>query len=259
MEENPSLSHNDIDKLVEDYLGITTYHVVADPLGDYIKHVDCWGKLLDVDKILIGQVASSDSRYQDYEDMATYFSNAISSWGTPFQVFRVFSPGGSYVTPYTNSLILNKRVFVPISGCQYDAAAIEVYKEALPGYEIISVESTAWYNTDALHCRSRGLANNKTVYIKHTPITKVSNTQTEIDFNAEIRAYSGQALNQDSVILFYKKSSETSYTISNLELSEKFNYETAISDFTIGDTIQYYIYAVDMAGNNRFHPQFSRC
>ena len=253
-EENPSLSHSDIDQLVEDYLGINTYHVVADPLGDYIKHVDCWGKFLDIDKILIGQVAQSDSRYQDYEDMATYFSNAISSWGTPFQVFRVFSPGGSYVTPYTNSLILNKRVFVPISGCQYDAAAIEVYKQALPGYEIISVESNAWYNTDALHCRTRGLANNKAVNIKHTPIVQVSYLESEIDFNAEIRAYSGQALYQDSVILFYKNSYETSYTTSNLTLGQNFNYQTSISNFTNGDTIEYYIYAVDMAGNNRYHP-----
>ncbi len=253
-EENSTLSHNDIDDLVEDYLGITTYHVVADPLGDYIKHVDCWGKLLDIDKILIGQVASSDSRYQDYEDMATYFSNSISSWGTPFQVFRVFSPGGSYVTPYTNSLILNKRVFVPISGCQYDADAIEVYKEAMPGYEIIGVQSTGWYNTDALHCRTRGIANNQAVNIMHTPITQASYLDSDIDFNAEIRAYSGQALYQDSVVLYYKKSYENTYYSSNLIVGQNFNYSTTLSNFTIGDTIDYYIYAVDMAGNNRYHP-----
>lgn len=253
-EENATLSHEEVNSLVKNYLGIETYHVVADPLDEYIKHVDCWAKLLDVDKILIGQVAQSDYRYQDYEDAANYFANTLSSWGTPFQVFRVFSPGGSYVTPYTNSLILNKRVFLPISGCQYDAAAVEVYKKAMPGYEIITVESNAWYNTDALHCRTRGIAYNKAVYIDHTPIIEASYLDTEIDFNAEIRAYSGKALYQDSVILFYKKSSETTYSSSTFEAGTENNYNTSITDFTAGDTIDYYIYAVDMESNRRFHP-----
>lgn len=87
---------------MQNYLGIDTYHVVPDPLGDYIKHIDCWGKFLDVDKVLIGQVPSSDPRYADYEAAADYFANQTSSYGTPFQVFRVYSPeitGTQRLTP----------------------------------------------------------------------------------------------------------------------------------------------------------------
>ena len=42
--------------MVHDYLGIETYHVVPDVNGEYIKHIDCWGKLLSPDTILIRSV-----------------------------------------------------------------------------------------------------------------------------------------------------------------------------------------------------------
>ncbi len=40
--ENPGLTHEQINQMVHDYLGINTYHVVADVNGEYIKHIDCW-------------------------------------------------------------------------------------------------------------------------------------------------------------------------------------------------------------------------
>ena len=51
-QENPTLSQQQVDNLVDDYLGVTDYHVVDDPNNTYIDHIDCWGKFLDVDKIL---------------------------------------------------------------------------------------------------------------------------------------------------------------------------------------------------------------
>ncbi len=111
--ENPDYTAEDVDSLVYHYLGIETYHVLPDPLGDYIEHIDCWGKFLDVDKVLIGQVPESDPRYDDFEYVADYFASTPSSYGNNYQVYRVQTPGGNPPTPYTNSLILNKRVFVP--------------------------------------------------------------------------------------------------------------------------------------------------
>jgi agmatine deiminase len=153
-EENPQYSHSEIDTMVWDYLGIHKYNVVPDPLGEYIKHIDCWGKFLDVDKILIGQVPQSDYRYNDFEYVANYFAFQISAYGTPFKVYRVFTPGTSPGTPYTNSLILNKKVFVPITGSPNDNAAIQVYQQAMPGYEIFGIMDNSWVNTDAIHCRA---------------------------------------------------------------------------------------------------------
>ena len=73
--ENTSLSHTQVDNLMLDYMGISNYHVLTDPLDEYIEHIDCWGKFLDVDKVLITQVPQSDYRYADFEAMADYWEN----------------------------------------------------------------------------------------------------------------------------------------------------------------------------------------
>ena len=146
---------------MNDYLGINPYHVTIDPQGDYIAHVDCWGKYLAPDKILIAQLPESNPRYQYYEQVAEYFETTNCCWGYPYRVYRVFEPGGYTLAPYTNSLILNKTVYVPLgTNSTYNNDALAVYQEAMPGYEIVGVTNngyTGWENTDALHCRTRGV------------------------------------------------------------------------------------------------------
>ena len=72
-----------VNQQMNNYISINDYHVTDDPLNDYIKHIDCWGKFLDVDKVLIAQVRTDDSSYSDYERIASYFSGQISAYGTP--------------------------------------------------------------------------------------------------------------------------------------------------------------------------------
>ncbi|HER45514.1 MAG TPA: peptidyl-arginine deiminase, partial [Thermoplasmatales archaeon] len=111
--ENPGLSHAQIDQLMSDNLGINTYHVVPDVNGDYIKHIDCWAKYLAPDVILIREVPSSHSQYTLIEAAVDYFESQISCYETPYEVVRVYTPSNE---PYTNSLILNNKVFVPMMG-----------------------------------------------------------------------------------------------------------------------------------------------
>ena len=133
---------DDVRKKMLDYLGIDNYHITIDPQNDYIAHVDCWGKYLAPDKILIAKLPQSDSRYEDYEEVANYFATTNCCWGYPYKVYRVEEPGGSIVAPYTNSLILNKTVYVPLgSNSTYNERALQVYRDAMPGYEVIPVSS----------------------------------------------------------------------------------------------------------------------
>jgi agmatine/peptidylarginine deiminase len=103
-------------------------------------------------------VPESDYRYADFEFVANYFALQTSSWGDPYQVYRVYTPGDYPYTPYTNSLILNKKVFVPITGSQWDDEALLAYQAAMPGYEIVGIMHDTWETTDALHCRAKGIA-----------------------------------------------------------------------------------------------------
>jgi hypothetical protein len=42
-EENSSQSHAAIAQLLEDFTGVTNFHVIPDPNNTYIDHIDCWG------------------------------------------------------------------------------------------------------------------------------------------------------------------------------------------------------------------------
>ena len=105
-EENNE-SDNQVDQIMEDYYGIHTYHVIDDPNGTYIDHIDCWGKYLSPHKVLIREVPTWHSQYDEIEDVVDYFENTTTSYGGPWEIFRVYTPSNQ---PYTNSLILNDKV-----------------------------------------------------------------------------------------------------------------------------------------------------
>ncbi len=164
------------------FLGTNTYHVLTDPTGTYIGHIDCWGKFLTDDKVLITQ--SMDPKTNEgLDNIAQYFEEQ------GFHVYRVTAPNiyvpdekeePATTAPYTNSLILNKHVYVPLCGNQkYDNDAIQVYQEALgKDYTIegiIGKKDAPWLGTDALHCRTNAIP--KTVvdrWLKSQTYTTVS-------------------------------------------------------------------------------------
>ena len=149
------------------FMGIHTYHVLTDPSGTYIGHIDCWGKFLAPRKFLIAE--SEDAKVNDaYNHIAESFKNE------GFEVYRILcqdifipntmgSASAATTSAYTNSLILNDHVYVPIVGGKfkdYDEKALAVYREALPDYTIVGIigkPENPWYGTDALHCRTRGI------------------------------------------------------------------------------------------------------
>jgi len=142
-----------IDNIMEDYYGINTYHVVADPNNEYIDHIDCWGKFLSHNKVLLREVPISHPQYDKIEEVVDYFSSILTFEGLPWEVFRVYTPNDQ---PYTNSLILNNKVFVPIMNSSYDGQALEVYDIAMPDHIILPFTGT-WESTDGLHCRVKGI------------------------------------------------------------------------------------------------------
>lgn len=127
---------------------------MADPNNEYINHVDCWAKYLSAETVLVRRVPPSHPQYDEVEAVASYLRDvAITSSGGAWTLVRVDTPSDQ---PYTNSLILNQRVFVPITGSTYDAAALDAYRAAMPGYTIVGYTGS-WQPTDALHCRTRGI------------------------------------------------------------------------------------------------------
>ncbi len=252
-EENPTLTEEDIDSLVYNYLGIEDYYIVDDPLGEYIKHIDCWGKFLSPGKVIIGQVPETDDRYEDFEAAANFFKTTTSPYGVPYEVFRVFTPGSPTDTPYTNSLILNNKVFVPLTGSQWDDEALESYEEAMPGYDVIGITYGGWINTDALHCRTKGVADLGMLYIDHVPVLGTISYQNAIDLTADIYAYSGEDIYSDSVLIWYSIDSGD-YQVANMTYENGNTWTGTITGLQPGDEVDYYLYAADKSGRHATHP-----
>ncbi|MGI6717815.1 MAG: agmatine deiminase family protein [Bacteroidales bacterium] len=257
LEENTNYTEAQIRQHFNDYLGVENYMITEDPLADYIKHIDCWGKFLAPNKVIIGQVPESDPRYQSFEDVANLFANTTSAWGMPFEVYRVYTPGaqGYYgqATPYSNSLILNNKVFVALTGSSHDAAAIESYQQAMPGYEIIGIYYNGWLDTDALHCRTHEIIDREMLYIKHQPyFGEVQSEDGSVEFTTELYSYGNHTIYSDSVFV-YVKQGNGNFNAYNLTNSANNTWTATVTGLQPGE-IEYYIYAADNSGRRECHP-----
>ena len=146
------------------FMGINSYHVLSDPTGTYIGHIDCWGKFLDVNKVVVAK-SQDENTNKAFDNIAKSFEK------DGFEVFRLMCQNVQINYPqkqettaaYTNCLILNKYVYVPMAGKgyeQFDKEAIELYQEAMPGYTVIGINGKTdypWLGTDAMHCRTRAI------------------------------------------------------------------------------------------------------
>lgn len=254
--ENSSLTPAQVDARMQDYLGITSYHVVQDPNNTYIDHIDCWGKFLAPDKVLIRSVPESHPQYDELEQTADYFANLDCAWGYPYKVYRVNTPQNQ---PYTNSLILNNRVFVPIMNSTHDNAALQIYEVALPGYEVVGVPSSgyiAWESTDALHCRTHEIPDMNMLHISHMPYFGEQPHGVDLDFNATLTAHSAQPVYPDSAYVRYQLNQDAWQTFMLTHIGGN-DYTTSFGGFVPGDTIRYYIHAADQSGRSANHPRFA--
>jgi len=254
--ENSSLTQAQVNARMLAYMGIVNYHVLPDPNNTYIDHIDCWGKFLAPDKVLIRSVPSTHSQYTAIEQTAAYFASQNCAWGYPYKVYRVYTPQNQ---PYTNSLILNRKVFVPIMNSTHDAAALQSYRDAMPGYEVIGVAGTTsapWESTDALHCRAHEIPDQVMLHISHLPHWGILPYAASLEFNAVIKAHSGQPVIADSVYVRYRKNQEAWQTLPLSYLSGA-DYSASLTNFTHGDTIRYFIHAADASGRSLSHPYFA--
>ena len=244
-EEN-EIPDADVLEAMLEYYGIETYHVLPDPNNTYIDHIDCWGKYLSPTKVLIRDVPSDHAQYDEIEETAEYFGNSTNEWGEPWEVYRVWTPNDQ---PYTNSLILNEKILVPITGGSWDDEALTVYETAFPGYEVLGFTGS-WESTDALHCRVKGIPDLDMLQIFHDPIN--DNTAPEQNGHkviAIVDDLSEAGLIEDSIKIFWKTADIDSWTSVLMYVTdEPDTYTGWIPAAADSGMIQYFIMAGESSG-----------
>jgi len=259
-----NIEENEFINIVEEYLNIDNYHIFENPNVASIQHIDCLAKLVNSETIIIKQVPESSPEYECMEDFAQSFYELNTFYHRPFKIHRILCPEINTwwgevnpVAAYTNSLILNNKVLVPQYGIPEDSQALQVYQEAMPGYDVIGFDgalNNPWYSEDALHCRTMGVFDPSMMHISHKSIRseELINNET-IYIEVEIIDYSN--FNTNSVILHWKYSAEDGpFGEVALNLESDNIYIGIFPALNSNSLIEYFITATNISGDINSHP-----
>ena len=247
---------------METYTGTNNYVITIDPQGDYIAHIDCWAKIVAPDKIIVAKLPQSDSRYLDYEQVATELGNLDCIYGYKYRIYRVEEPGGETIAPYTNSLIANKHVYVPLGeNSTYNQKALQVYEDALPGYTVHGVQGynfnqdDCFLNTDALHCRTHEIPDAKMLFIDSREVYRGNvEYQSEYLIKTNVVSYAGGNIEQNVVKIKYSINNSAFITSQMSQYLDTTNYTFKFTGLNHGDDVRYYIEATDSLSNSSVDP-----
>jgi len=248
-DENLTKTPAQIDSIMLAYLG-NQYTVLDYIESGGIHHIDCWAKFLSPSTILVKDVSSGNPSYNLLNQRADWLSQQTSAWGEPYNVIRIYCPTG---TAYTNSLILNDKVLVPIFGSYYDSTALEIYRDAMPGYEVLGFTGS-WYDNDAIHCRTMGVPDMQLLFVDHDPLQDMNYTTDDYPVSAHIKALSAQGLIPDSLKIYYKTDDGPwNFTLLN-STPQPDSFAGFIPSQSAGSIVSYFIKAADSSGRVETHP-----
>ncbi len=201
-EENSSLTTSQIDTLAKRYWGVKPYIRMNTLPYDGIHHIDMHMKLLDEETLLVGQYPQGVSDGPQIEANLTYVLNNFQTpYGRPYKVVRIPMPADEYgnypssysdYLTYTNSVILNNYVLVPTYGLPQDQTALDIYASAMPGYNIIGINSSSTISASgSIHCITHEIAANDPIFISHPSIREAQYSSTGFPVWAYINSTSG--------------------------------------------------------------------
>ena len=279
LEENPGKSPAQVDSVMKAFMGIDRYIKMDNLPYDGIHHIDMHMKLLDEETLLVGQFPEGVSDGPQIEANLQYITKHYKSvFGTPYKVVRIpmpptdstrypgedtfmdFYKGRPTYFTYTNSLIINKTILVPMFEMPaYDTVALNIYKKAMPGYNIVGIdcrESIA--QGGAIHCLTKEVAAAHPLLISHQAL---ANQRVVAPNNERIQDYTIESLIKHqsgiaSAKVYYKTAADTAFQSVSLQPNdiEKGIWSGAIPAMEEGSVVDYYIEAEANSGKKQRRP-----
>jgi agmatine/peptidylarginine deiminase len=203
LNENSTKTEAQIDEIMNKFLGIDRYIKMDNLPYDVIHHIDMHIKLLDEETLLVGQYPQGVADGPQIEANLQYVLNNFQTcFGRPFKVVRIpmppdqngqYPPSGQYRT-YTNSFIVNKTVIVPTYEYQYDTTALRIYRDAMPGYNVVGINCNSIIGSlGAIHCIMKEVGVSEPVWISHAKMDSVVYEADSIAISAVTKTKSGIA------------------------------------------------------------------
>jgi agmatine/peptidylarginine deiminase len=263
--------------LNKNLLGLDRYHIISNFETRGIQHIDCFMKLLDEERILVAEPPKDHYLYNTYENIVkNELSKLISPYGRPYQILRVKTSRfrKEALAAYTNSLILNKTVYVPLYKIKEDSIALQTWREVMPGYTIKGFEfdlvdepfttqqmkdhyqTYGWVGDDGLHCRTRAVWDSAMLFITTKRIEPEVNSNHANIVCTTIIDYSKIGLVKEKCNLFWKMAGETDWNkivLNQVEGTDHFFAEIPLHKS--GTTIEYYVSATSNSGRMETQPR----
>ena len=248
--ENPGKTEAQIDTIAKKYMGLSRYVKMNTLPYDGIHHIDMHMKLLDEETLLVGQYPTGVSDGPQIELNLQYILNNYQTcFGKPYKVIRIlqppsstgqYPPNSSYYT-YTNSLIVNKTVIVPVYGFSQDTTALRIYREAMPGYRIVGINCASMISASgAIHCITKEIGVYNPLFISHSGIRNTNNTTSPYEVKASIKSKSGIS----SAKVYWRTDTTLSYSqLSMTQVADTF--KAYIPAQPLNKTVYYYISATN--------------
>jgi agmatine/peptidylarginine deiminase len=259
--DNPTKSEADIDSIMKKYMGITRYIKMNTLPYDEIHHIDMHMKLLDEETLLVGQYPTGISDGPQIEANLTYvLTNFQSGFGRPYKVIRIPMPpdgsgrypsaGGQYRT-FTNSVFVNKTIIVPTYDLQYDTTALRIYRDAMPGYNVVGINCNGIISAlGAIHCITKEVGVKEPIYITHKQEATSPQTDNGIEIKAMMKTISGIA----SAAIYWKKADDLQFQSSSMQQLNNNEFVGIIPPQIPGTKILYYISALSNSGKQITRP-----
>jgi agmatine/peptidylarginine deiminase len=260
-------------------LGLSRYHMLSnyEPLG--IQHIDCFMKLLDEERILVARPPTSHPLRAVYDRIVDEELRPLkTAYGRPYELLRLdtapFNEDPNGLAAYTNSLILNKTIYVPLFGIAQDSVALRQWSEAMPGYRVKGFtyrladepyvdEGTrknygamGWRGGDALHCRTRALWDSAMLYMTLKRLPATVKVREPLTVYATLIDYSRKGLVANSPKLRWRVRGEGAWREVPLTQADAPTHFTATlpAGKAVG-TVEYYVTATSRSGRTETLPR----
>ena len=162
---NPGMTKADIEKYLEEYLGIRkTVWLKEGLVNDHTDgHIDELARFVAPGKIVCAyEDDPDDENYRILHANYKTLTEAADTNGKPFEVVRLPMPhvryddGSKAPVSYTNFYIGNTVVLAATFNDENDGEALEILRNCFPGREVAGIDcSDIIYGGGALHCMTK--------------------------------------------------------------------------------------------------------
>lgn len=254
-------------QMLSDYLGIKNLVVLENTEARGIQHIDCWMKVLGPEKLLVKRAPEDHPEAEPLERNVKFLSSIKNAFGRNYEIIRIDCPAinvrGGYsdeqpIAAYTNSLMLNGKVYVPLFGVEGDEQAIKTWQDALPGYEIKGFTWDRWKHFDALHCRTRAVFDREMLRLEHPRLTdEVAFAERGHAVVATIEDMSQQGIDAGQCMVKFRSQGGEWSSVPLMPLNIENRWVAALPSFVVGTEVEYQLITASRSGRIATHPKMA--